>query len=1426
MATGRLEFRILGPLAVAADGEPVSVGGPKQRALLAMLLLSANRVVSRDRLIGELFADLSPNSADHALRNQVSRLRKVLSATGADPPRLVARSPGYLLRVEPGELDLEAFEGLVAQGHEALASGDPETATRALQAAEALWTGRALADLELDPFIRVEVDRLEELRLAAVEERVDAELALGRHLALVGELEAVSAEHPYRERFRAQLMLALYRSGRQAEGLEVYRQTRRVLNEELGLEPGFELQELERAILVQDPELRPAGGTDGGPSLTPPEPLVCPFKGLAPFEADDHELFFGRERIVEELVARLDFTTFLLLTGPSGSGKSSLLRAGLVPALEGRHVVIRPGTHPLAELTRALGAELPSTLDGLAPGERLVLAVDQLEEVFAAGVDAAERNAFLAALVDAAWDAERRIVILLALRGDFFGRLGSYAELADLVASNHALVGPMSPAELRRAIEGPAERVGLSVEPALVDALVGDVAGEPGGLPLLSAALLDLWRDRAGSTLTLEAYQRTGGVRGAVARYAEGALHALPDEDELLVKRIVLRLVAGGDSEALTRRHATLAELDADDPQISRVLAALVEMRLLVAGDDSVELVHDALLDQWPRLATWLEEDAEGRRVHRHAAEAAAAWDAAGRDPSDLYRGARLAAALDWADAAGATSPLNSLEREFLEASRTASEGESQRQRQTNRRLRTLLVAAVVLLPVAAAAAATVFVERANAQHQATTAEAQRLGVRAQIEPALDTALLLAREGVNLDNTSATEGNLLAALVRSPAAIGVARSPGARVIDDALSPDGGLLAFRDDLGTIVFVDARTMRRIGAPFGAGDQLGMFGGMAHPLGALAFSPDGRTLAVGSSTGNNGELFLLDARTHLSRASTESGYAATADVVFSPNGREIATGEIVSGRVSPPAEVIVLRNSTDGVELTHSRPFNGAQLVGYVDGGRELLVTTGESSSVLLDARTLRRVRTLHEGGAGAVSTSGTLAAFGHMDGRVVIVDLRTMSATTMTGRASAPVQALAFSPDGKTIASAAGDGSVAVWDVPEGSLRETFTGHEGGAEGPVFSPDDATLYAGSSDGTVIAWDVLGERRLGRPFRFDPVAKAGEGKQPPVDDAAGATAVSPNGAFFVTSPAPGRVTIWRTRDQKPVGELRGPTGVVIAFAYSHDGRLVAAVGSPTSPSGSSKLVVWNVAKRRIANVLPPGPGGAQAVAFSPDDRLVATASNGELLVYALPSGRLFGSDLVQGTMDDIDFSSDGRLLAAVGLAGQIDVWNVQRQAPERTINQGGAVYAVRFSPDGKLIAAGDSSGNVEFWDPVSGRRLPGTLAGGGGSVYSVSFDPSGHRLMTTSGDGDIRLWDLTDHTLIGAPIPGGSGYGWGMFFPDGRHVVVTYSSGYGVVWNVDPASWSAQACRVAGRNLTRAEWGDFLPGRPYRRVCASAG
>jgi WD40 repeat protein/DNA-binding SARP family transcriptional activator len=1352
--------------------------------LLALLLLNANRVVSRDRLVAELFPEQSVNSADHALRNHVSRLRKVFAPVGSDEPRLAARSPGYLLRVEPGELDLERFEQLLAEGREALGAGRTAAAASLLSSAEQLWEGRPFADLEFEPFGRLEVERLEELRLAAVEERIDAELALGRQLPLVPELETLAAEHPLREHFRAQLMLALYRSGRQAEGLAVYQQTRTLLSDELGLEPGSELQELQHAILVQDAELTPAAVEDGRGSEAFRD--ICPFKGLAPFEPTDAKFFFGRERLVDELLGRLEDVPLLALVGASGSGKSSLLRAGLLPALDRDHVLVRPGVlEPFA-------------------GNANVFAVDQFEELFAAEVTEDERAAFVTALVEAAWDPERRALVIIALRADFFVQLARYPELADLVGPNHVLLGPMSTSELRRTIEGPSERVGLEVEPELVDTLVDDVAGEPGGLPLLSTALVDLWEERDGRRLTLAAYARSGGVRSAVGWHAEAAFRSLDGDDQLVARRVLLRLVGG--EEALTRRRVTRDELDADeDERVSRVLSVLTGRRLLVVDGDSVELIHEALLQHWPRLRTWLEEDNQGRVLQLRLAQAAAEWQESGRELGELYRGARLAAAVEWAESSGAGT-LNRLERDFLHESRRASA-------RATRRLRMLLAAALVLLVAALAAGGVALAARTSADRQATSATAERLGAQALIQPPLDLSLLLAREAVNIDDSLATRGYLLAALLRAPAAIAIAHEGGGRVFDEALSPDGRTLAVRGDDGNIVLFEARTMKRSGGvPLGA-SQISLFGipGARH---ALAYSRDGKTLAVGSTDGHQAILYLVPRGVSKARVTVSSEHAATIpDLAFSPDGRTLATGEMRSGSEIPMREIIVLRNARTGTAERSSQPIVSGRLVGYTPDGRYLLVTTGASTSELLDARTLKTVRAIHRlGEPAALAPHGSLAAFGHTDGSVTFLDLTTGKRRTPSDRTGSNVDSLSFSADGKTLATGDDDGSIGIWDVHAKALSDVYRGHNAEANAVTFSLDGRTLYSGSYDGSVIAWDVTGARRLGRPF---PITSN--------RDSSVRSALSPDGSTFAVSPGSNQAELWSAATRTVVRRLRGPFGNAHDIRFGPDGRLLAV-------AGTEHAVVWDAHTGKVTRAFPVGPaltGGSNTVAFSPDGRVLAVqGARNAIRLYDLRTGdqvvTLPGDD---GTPQDIDFSPDGTLLASATLAGNVDLWDVATGKSLARLSNGsnGQAFdsAVSFSPDGKLLAVGDTLGEVVIWDVAKRSPVGSPLAGEHSAVDAVDFDPSGRMLVTMSADGNLRLWDVATEKLIGAPIPVSTGDGSAEFFPDGKRVLGVFGA-TGVVWNVDPTTWEAQACRIAHRDLTRTEWNDFLGRRRYRHVC----
>ena len=449
---------------------------------------------------------------------------------------------------------------------------------------------------------------------------------------------------------------------------------------------------------------RPA---DGAPAAAGPRRDICPYKGLAAFDANDAEYYFGRERLVAELVTRLVGSSFLALVGASGSGKSSALRAGLLPSFAGgvlpgsadwRQEIIRPGEHPLAELERALDGTLDEAIASLAAGSRLVLVVDQFEEVFNSTRDEAERSRF----IDLLTAEHESLKVVLAMRADHYGHCAAYPQLATLVARSQVLVGPLARAELESVIEHPAQRVGLRVEPGITEALLSDLGDEPGTLPLLSTALLELWQARQAGRLTLAAYRASGGVQGAVARLAETAYASLSEDERAIARSIFLRLAGTGEGEGIVRRRVPLIEFDQTDERVSSVLTRLTDARLLTSGDGFVEVAHEALLREWPRLQRWLEEDAAGRQLRLHLIDAARDWEVRGREAGDLYRSARLAAALDWS--AEHTVELNALEREFVEQSRIASEAEVERQRRTNRRLRALLAGAAVFLLVAVAA--------------------------------------------------------------------------------------------------------------------------------------------------------------------------------------------------------------------------------------------------------------------------------------------------------------------------------------------------------------------------------------------------------------------------------------------------------------------------------------------------------------------------------------------------------------------------------------------------------------------------------------------------------------------------------------------------------------------------------------------------
>ena len=1158
----------------------------------------------------------------------------------------------------------------------------------------------------------------------------------------------------------------------------------------------------------------------------------CPYKGLAPFDETDAHLFFGRERVVGELAARTVGAGVLAVVGASGSGKSSVLAGGLLPSLRAgllpgserwRTESMRPGEHPLAELERVVAA----TSDADA---RLVLVVDQFEEIFTACADENERTAFVERLMSLAADPERAIAVI-SIRGDYYGHCGAYPELARLLAANQVLVGPMAADELRRAIQLPARRSGIRVESALTEALVAEASNEPGALPLLSTALVELWMERSDGWLRLETHDRLGGVRGAVARLAETSYENLSDDERAAARRLFLRLVTMGEEGGLARRRVRLSELDLDrDTVLASVVERLTRDRLLTAHEQAVEVAHEALLREWPRFQEWLAEDAQGRELREHLTQSANRWENNERDPGDLYRGARLSATLDWA----ATRPreLNELERAFIAASQAENERELARQRRTNRRLKGLLAGVGSLLLLATVAGIVALVAREDAKNSATAAVAQRLGAQALVAKDIDLSLLLARQGVALDESPQTLANLESALVRSPAAIRVSRPLPGRLLGVEASKSGNLVGYANNADQVAFVEARSGRVLRVVEGNG---------------WGFTSSDDEVFVGRRSPAGIELVRVNLKTGAERPyavvrmGPDDFFSITSDTrlwaVRPASAREITVGDVKTGRA-----LRRLVPSAGGAPFFDVN-FRGEYLVATSLEGPPSPETPARYD--IWSVRTWRRVAAIDDrrGNAGpsfAIDRAGRRFVAGHADGSVTVWNTRTGESTDLHGRHNAATTSVGFSPDGKTIVSTGDDSQVLVWDAASGELRQTLTGHTGRVSGPAFSPDGDTLYTVGLDGAAITWDLEGSRRLGRPFR------AGAGNEVADDrgDPAPTFAVSPDGERVAVTQVTGRVAVVELATGRRVFEMPRAGRRVLDVAWSPDGRHLATAGA------QGRVAIWKAADgtpirslRGIQAELPPDAirprltaptNDVLSLAYSPDGNMLAASSaDGRILRWDARSGAPIGKSLDAGKPIDgyvaleLAFSPDGQKLAAAFEAGDAVVWRLAdgKELYRADIDADyGRGSSVAFSPGGELLATGGGTGEIRLWDAETGRRAGPTLSGTNGWVLSLDFDPTGRLLVSSGTDGSTRIWDVEARAPFGSPLPGlDNVWANSQLTPSGDRLVVVYSSGLGFVWQMAPSRWAEHACEVAGRTLTRREWQLYLPGRTYAPACA---
>jgi DNA-binding SARP family transcriptional activator/WD40 repeat protein/energy-coupling factor transporter ATP-binding protein EcfA2 len=1389
-------YRVLGPLAV--DGRPhEALGGYRQRLVIAVLLSHPNRALPTDAIVDAVWGEHPPRTARRTLHVYLARLRRVL-----DPDAIEAVPGGYRVNATAEQLDSLRFEQLARRGHDLLGT-DPAGAARVLRDGLDLWRGVAFGDLHDEPALQLEAGRLDELRLAALTDRLQADLDRGHAARVVAEVRTLASEHPLSERVQGLLILALYRSGRHAEALAAYDQVRRALDDELGLAPSPELQRLQQAVLRHDPALLGAA-----------EPVVDddwadaanPYKGLRAFGPDDAADFFGRDELVDVLADRVQHTRLVAVVGPSGCGKSSVVLAGLLPRLQHdqtsprrRTAVMVPGRHPFERFLAALGhddltvslqgddLDLVRTVEQVLPedGTRLLLVIDQFEELLAPTVDASTRSRFLRNLVEAVEDPPGRLDVVVTFRSDFLDQCLREMPLGRLISAGMVTVLPLSPAELQDAAARPAERVGARIEPPLLAELVADMTDEPGALPLFQYALTEVFEQRGSGVLTRADYRAIGGLRGALARRAEHVYQSLGAAQRAAARQVLLRLVSVADGAPDTRRRLAREVLEGlpAAPDVLRVtLHAFDEARLLTfdrdpAGHATVEVAHEALLREWPRLARWIDDARVDLRLHRSLATEAAEWEASGRDDDYLLAGSRLAHLEGWE--ADSTIDLTPAERLFLHASTENRNRlvalEQQRQvreleneRRAGRRLR-WLVAVVTVAALVTTGLSMVATNRSRAATaQQVESRVRELASMADVQVSVDPelAVLLALEATELAGRSGQPSLQTAAASALHHAVRhdrvVARLDGEHVA--LFTWDGSLV-----------LGGRQPRLVHPGTGAATDLPPLEREAVVV-SVAQSPDGRLLALGGRTPPPGseaghrserpslsDVLVVDTgtgETHRSLVDPRFGASHSqdvADLTFVGPDRLVTLGSGQGDRGDDGAKVWDLPS---GEVVTRMVP-RGTRLAFAT--GEAMLAEAGEGSItvVALDGGRVAQRLSGVEAPPTAIAFGSDLVVSGHEDGVLALWERRT---GTMLASAQLPasVTALAFEPVSGVLLTGTVGGDVLQWQVEPGGLRvQRSLGRLAGGVADLDVRQDGRLGAGVAQaGGVLVWSLV---------RRDPVELAAWPARETVASASRrgdvATLTADGTAVRLVRPSD-----WRTRSLLPLPrELAAGASTI---ALSPDAAAVAVGGGQQGAPAWASL--WDVP---TGEPLPSltfrvshgefDPHLSGIVEFSPDGSSLAAGlchdDGASAAMFDVPPSRV--EALLFGPSDctvAVAFAAGGRRVAVQSTNARypnVRVWDLDPLTHVAEIRHvAGDPSGLAFSPDGARLVTAGADGVARVWElpavhaPADSGLAPRqalALTGHAAPLTAVLWSSDGSTIVTAGQDQSVRFWDAASGT-----------------------------------------------------------------------------
>lgn len=1144
-----------------------------------------------------------------------------------------------------------------------------------------------------------------------------------------------------------------------------------------------------------------------------------PFPGLRPFEENEDDLFFGRDAQVDDLIGRLRRRRLIAVIGTSGSGKSSLVRAGLLPALHGgfmagvgsrwRVATMRPGSSPIANLADALDAaglagppdveretRIGLTHAGLdrgsrglidvlresdrAQNENVLLLVDQFEELFRYQQEHPnEAAAFVKLLLTASESKDVPIYVMLTMRSDFLGDCAQFDELAQRINDGLFLVPRMTWDQLREAIEMPVLAAGAEIDPALTTRLLNDLGDSPDRLPVLQHALMRTWNlhEDTGDhiVLTLEDFARTGGLENALSLHGDEVLATLDESDRLAAEKLFKCITElAGDNRGI-RRPTRLGDICAitgtSFEQMSRVVEAfrapscafLAVRRGPLTENSVIDIAHEGLMRIWRLLVAWVDEEAQSAQQYHRLATAATLH---AENRAALWRNPDLQIAENWRtkDAPNAAWAKHvDPHLDFAQTMTFLDESIKERARERARRLRTsrLVFGGLTVLVLIMSAVAALALQQAH-----IAAEERRHVLVAE-------SRFLSRDAAAaIDRGDAVTGMLLAIQAEN---VGGADRPleAEYTLENALAnqhEQRDFLGHTDAIEGVAFSpDGRHLVSGGDQttriwdIASGKQLALFHGHTGGLSWAVYSPDGKYVLTSS----------IDKTARIWNAATGApgpvmrAPAGVESAVFSPDGR------LVAGAIDD--KTIRIWDAKSGRQTAVLRGHTGQVLyAGFSHDGKRLVSASSDKSIRIWDVASWTQLTVLH-GNTSAVnsvaySPDDHRIASAAVDGTVRIWDPVSHTQLAALSGHTQSASCVAFSPDGRKLVSSSFDGTMRIWDAVNYRLIAVLSGHYGPVDVVAFSPDGKQIVTGSDDRTVRLWNIAS----GVPSLVI------RGTAPQFD-----VSFSPDGKRVVSGSNSHDIYVWNTVTGAQVAVLRGHPKGAWSAVFSPDGRRIV------SGSGDKTVRIWNATNDKVIAILRGHTEGVHRATYSPDGRHIASASiDHTVRVWNATSGAQ--TAVLRGHSDEVwdaEFSPDGKRIVSASSDSTARLWNASGGPPIKVFRgHEGQVFSAKFSPDGKTIATASLDRTVRIWDVATGNQLA-VLYGHQAPVIDVAFSRDGRRLVSSSMDRTVRIWDVASGAQV-AILEGHEAYVYGVqFSPGGQRIASASEDGTVRIWDVRP-------------------------------------